>query len=298
MDVEEIWLDEADVALEARAEVGEGPLWDDRDGVLWWVDIMRGHVHRFDPDTGQDRVFEIGQPVGAVALRRSGGGLVLAVKDGFVSLDPVQGSVDRLADVEKDRPGNRMNDGYCDPQGRFWAGTMAIDEEPAKGALYRLDPDRSVTRMLVGVGISNGIDWSPDGGTMYYSDSLVRRVDAFDFDGATGSLTRRRPFVTFSDAPGDPDGLVVDAEGCCWLAVWNGWQLQRYRPEGRIDLVVHLPAARVTKCAFGGKALDELYITTARIGLDGRQRAAQPLAGSVFRCRPGIRGRAPGRYAG
>src|SRR5947209_13547559 len=129
MSVEEIRLGPGDVALDARAELGEGPLWDEGEGVLWWVDIMRGHVHRFEPDRGHDRVFEVGQPVGAVALRASGRGLVLAVKDGFAVLDPVSCRVESLLDVEKDVPGNRMNDGYCDPQGRFWAGTMAIDEE-------------------------------------------------------------------------------------------------------------------------------------------------------------------------
>lgn len=299
MSVEEIRLGPGDVALDARAELGEGPLWDEGEGVLWWVDIMRGHVHRFEPERGHDRVIEVGQPVGAVALRRSGRGLVLAVQEGFALLDPVSCRVEPLVEVEKDLPGNRMNDGYCDPQGRFWAGTMAIAEEgPPAGALYRLDPDRRVTKVLDGVGISNGIDWSPDGRTMYYSDTPLGRVDAFDFDPRTGTVAQRRRFVTLEGGAGSPDGLVLDAEGYCWLAVWDGWQLQRYAPDGTLDLIVRLPVARITKCAFGGTGLDEIYITTARIGLTSEQRRAQPLAGSVFWCRPGIHGRTPARYAG
>jgi sugar lactone lactonase YvrE len=297
--VEEIRLAEADVALDARAELGEGPLWDEGEGVLWWVDIMRGHVHRFDAERGHDHVFEVGQPVGAVALRSARPGLVLAVKDGFATLNTVSGGVEMLADVEKSRSGNRMNDGYCDTRGRFWAGTMAMDETgPPAGALYRLDPNGRVTRMLQGVGVSNGIDWSPDGTTMYYADTSTGRVDAFDFDSRSGAISERRPFVTLGNGAGKPDGLVLDAEGYCWVAAWDGWQLQRYAPDGRLDLVVHLPVARVTKCAFGGTALDELYITTARIGLSERERASQPLAGSVFCFRPGVRGRTPNRYAG
>lgn len=294
----EVPTEEVDLVLDARAELGEGPLWDERRGVLWWVDIMAGRVHRFDPAAGDDRAYEVGQPVGAVALRASRDDLVLAVQDGFALLDPESGEVRQLREVEKGQPGNRMNDAYCDPRGRLWAGTMAMDETRAAGALYRLDRDLRVVKVLEHVGTSNGIDWSSDGRTMYYVDSPTRRVDAFDYDPETGSIGNRRAVVTFPSELGVPDGMVLDAEDYLWVAAWGGWQLRRYDPQGDLDRVVHLPVARVTKCAFGGPGLDDLYITTAWRGSSEQERAEQPHAGGVFRCRPGIRGRAPHRFAG
>jgi sugar lactone lactonase YvrE len=285
-----------DVARDARAELGEGPLWDDRRGVLWWVDIMAGHVHRFDPRTGHDEVFEVGQPVGTVGLRVADEQLVLAVRDGFALLDPATRAVRPLALVEIDQPGNRMNDGYCDARGRFWAGTMAMDERSRGGGLYRLDPSGQVTRMLDGVGISNGINWSLDGRTMYYVDTPTRRVDAFDFEPESGAIANRRALIELGSGEGFPDGLVVDAEGCLWIALWGGWRLQRHHPDGRLDRIVRLPAARVTKPAFAGPDLEDLYVTTAWRGATEAERAEQPHAGSLFHCRPGVSGRPPSRY--
>jgi sugar lactone lactonase YvrE len=298
MAVTEIGGADLDLALDARAQLAEGPLWDEHERVLWWVDIMRGHVHRFDPATGDDRVLDVGQPVGAVALREDPGSLVLAVRDGFATLDVASGAVAPLADVEKDEAGNRMNDGYCDARGRFWAGTMPMDDSGPRGALYRLDADHRVTRMLTGISCSNGIDWTDDGRTMYYIDTPTARVDVLDVDPESGDIADRRPLIRIADGEGLPDGMVLDDEDHPWVALWGGHQLRRYTPDGDLDVVVHMPAARVTKPAFGGPGLDELYITTAWNGLSDAERADQPLAGSVFRCRPGVRGRAPARYRG
>lgn len=282
---------QVEIALAAGAEVGEGPLWDQRDQVLVWVDIPRRAVHRFDPVSGVDTVSDVGQMVGAVALT-SGGGLVLALQEGFALFH--SGQVEMITPIEADNPRMRMNDGYVDPQGRFWAGTMAIDESVREGSLYRLDPGGEVTRVLRGLGISNGIDWSPDGRTMYFADTTPRTVDAFDFDGATGRVSNRRNLLTFPAGGGAPDGLVVDVEGCLWVAMWGASAVHRYTPDGQLALTVELPVAQVTKPAFGGPERTDLYITTARRG-----RHDEPHAGDIFVVRgTGFRGQRIHRFAG
>ncbi|HKV99588.1 MAG TPA: SMP-30/gluconolactonase/LRE family protein [Vicinamibacterales bacterium] len=286
-----------DLVLDARLQLGEGPIWDADRGRLLFVDIMRGHVHEFDPVTGRDRVVEVGQPVGAVAPA-SRGDWVIAARDGFFRVDPATGATSLIAHIEKDDSVTRMNDGYVDARGRFWAGTMGMGGVPERGSLYRLDPDGSVTRHVTGVHISNGIDWSPDGRLMYYSDTGISRVDVFDFDESAGTISNRRTFVTITEDAGYPDGLVVDAEGFVWLALWEGGAVRRYAPDGTLDRTVAMPASLVTKCAFGGVDLSDLYITTAWIDLDEAGRAREPLAGGLFRLRPGVRGRAATRFAG
>jgi sugar lactone lactonase YvrE len=283
-----------ELVLDAGASLGEGPLWDDRDGVLWWVDVPAGRLHRLDPATGADEVIDVGQPLGAVGLRAVGG-LVLAVRDGFAVLEDRE--VRMVAEVEADRPDQRMNDGASDPGGCFWAGTMAEDERPEAGSLYRLAPDGSVTRMVELVTISNGIDWSPDGRLMYFVDSGRHAVDVFDHDPDQGTIGRRRRLAEL-EGEGVPDGLCVDADGCLWVARFGGWAVERYTPEGRLERRLGVPAAQVTKPAFGGPDLRDLYVTTARRGLQGSALATQPHAGGVFAGRPGVRGKPVARYAG
>ena len=262
------------------AELGEGPHWDAASEALYWVDVPAGLVHRLAEDGTLDS-WQAGQPVGAV-VPRAGGGLVLTARDGFLALDTSTGEVTPLAPVEADQPGTRMNDGSCDRAGRFYAGTMAADESPGAGSLYRLDTDLQLTRIFDGVGISNGIGWSPDETRMYYVDSLAYRIDVMDYDPATGELGRRRCLATLGQGGVVPDGLTVDADGHIWVAVWGGGALQRYRPDGRLKQIIELPAAHVTSCAFGGKDLDVLYISTAAgPGTSG---------GALFACRPGVTG--------
>jgi sugar lactone lactonase YvrE len=260
--------------------LGEGPVWDGRDQSLYWVDILESRVHRMAAD-GSFSSWDTGQPVGAVVPRASGG-LVVAVRDGFMALDPASGTLTTLAEVEKDQPGNRMNDGSCDRAGRFYAGTMAFDESPEAGALYRLDPDLSVTSLLTGVGTSNGIGWSPDDRLMYYIDSQAHRVDVFDYDPATGQIGGRRPFKAVGEGDVVPDGLTVDADGGVWVAVWEGYALLHHDPDGQLIETVDLPAARVTSCVFGGPDLDRLYITTAA--------GPGESGGALFVCEPGVTG--------
>jgi len=279
-----------ELVLDARAELGDGPRWDPREQRLFWVDIMRGRVHSFRPGKGACRSVDVGRPVGALA-GAAAGGVVLAVAGGFARLDPDSGHFEMLATVEADRPQNRMNDGACDAAGRFWAGTMALDERPQAGALYRLDPSGAVETMITDVTISNGIDWSPDGRRMYYVDSPTRRIDVLDFDPATGRIANRRPLVEVPAEAGIPDGLTVDAAGFVWLALWGGGALRRYAPDGTLDRVVPLPVSHPTSCAFGGADLDELYVTSARRPLSKEERAREPMAGGLLRLRPGVAGR-------
>ena len=285
----------AELADDARALLGEGPVWDDRTGRLHWVDILAGLVHRYAPSDESDLVLDAGQPVSAVGLG-AGGGLVLALRDGFGVVPAGADRIEMIVPVEQNIVGNRMNDGGCDPAGRFWAGTMAVrwEDEPGAGTLYVLeDPGRGgpAARAVLGpVTCSNGIDWSPDGQIMYYTDSALRRVDAFDFDTASGALAGRRPFVTIPEPDGLPDGLAVDADGGVWVALFGGGRLRRYLPSGRADAEIEVPASLVTSAAFGGHDLRDLYITTARHKLTPAEAARQTHAGSVFRCKPGPAG--------
>jgi sugar lactone lactonase YvrE len=282
----------AELAFDCRCTTGEGPLWDHRRGALLWVDIPAGEIHSLAPGSGAHRAFGVGQPVGAVALRADGG-LVAAVRDGFAILPAEGGGISELIGVEADRPDNRMNDGRCDSRGRFWAGTMAA-RTPHAGSLYRLERARDgyrVETMLRGLTIANGLDWTPDDRRMYYIDTPTQRIDLFDFDPERGEIRDRRPFVAIADADGQPDGMVVDADGFVWVALIRRGRVRRYSPHGDVDMEVRVPVSLVTSCTFGGADLDELYITTARHLLTPAEAAAQPTAGGVYVCRPGPVGR-------
>lgn len=284
--------------MDARAAVGEGPLWDSGARVLWWVDIARSELHRFDPDTNDDRAMRFPQPVTALGLRSSGG-LVAAVRDGFALIDPDRNELNMIADVEADNPLTRMNDGGCDSTGSFWAGSMTLDMDraPNAGSLYRLEPDHSVHTVLSGISISNGIDWSPRGGSMYFIDTQSFSVDVIHFEESI----KREVLISFEhqvDPLVAPDGMCVDAEGCLWVAFWGGSCVRRFSPDGRLLAEARLPVTQVTSCAFGGADLDELYLTTASAGLSSDAARGQPLAGGLFRCHPGVQGQVPGTFRG
>jgi sugar lactone lactonase YvrE len=265
--------------------LSEGPRWHEEAGELLWVDILGAKLHRgaIATDGSLERVASIAidRHLGAVAPV-VGGGYVLAAGTGFLFVDPA-GSITELAQPEAGRSDVRMNDGACDPQGRFWAGTMAYDESPDAGVLYRLELDGSCTRVLTGLTISNGIGWSPDGATMYLADSGTGRVEAFDFDGGGGAISRRRTLVRMEQAGVAPDGLTVDEDGGIWVALWGGGAIQRYGADGSLLTSVRLPVERPTSCAFGGRDRTTLFVTTARAGLDEIALARQPHAGHVFR---------------
>lgn len=282
-------MSEAELVLDGRAELGEAPSWDVPSRRLLWVDITPGIVHRFDPATGEDETWHIGTSIGA-AVPTDAGLLALATRDGFAILDPATGRVEPIADVGASAVGTMMNDGKVDPAGRFWAGTKDVDGRRPIGSLFRLGADRRAVRVLEGVTISNGLAWSLDCRTMYYIDSATYGIDAFDFDPETGSVANRRRLVELPRGWGLPDGMTVDAEGLLWVAFWGGSAIRRISLGGDLVQVVDLPVSQVTSCAFGGEALDELFVTSALDGVPEDRRASQPHAGGVFRLRPEVPG--------
>jgi sugar lactone lactonase YvrE len=285
----------AELVLDARAKLGEGALWDANRQQLLWVDILGQSLHIFDPSTGKDQAINVGQFVGTVVPRRSGG-VMVAVYDGFAALDPVSGNLEFIADPEADLPDNRFNDGKCDPAGRFWAGTMSLKRVAESGSLYVLDPDHTVRKMVTGVTTSNGIVWTGDARTMYYIDTRLQRVDAFDYDLATGTIANRRVAFEVPTDEGRPDGMTIDAEDKLWVAHWEGGRVTRWDPvAGHLLQTIRVPVARVTSCAFGGPDLDTLYITTAQ---PTEPDPSQPHAGGLFVARPDVRGVPAFAYAG
>jgi sugar lactone lactonase YvrE len=290
--------DPVTLVVEAQARLGEGALWDGRQQRLLWIDIHGQALHLFDPATGADQSFDVGQMIGTVVPRRSGGAVV-ALQHGLHAIDFGTGNLTFLCDPEADKPDNRFNDGKCDPTGRFWAGTMSLKGRQHQGALWRFDADLSAHRMLAPVSISNGIAWSGDARTMYYIDTPTGHVDAFDFDAVTGNIANRRSVITLAPNTGHPDGSTLDAEGMLWIAHWDGWRVTRWDPQtGECLQTIPLPVARVTSCAFGGPDLEELYITTARVGLTAAELLTQPQAGGLFCVRPGVRGLPAVEFAG
>jgi L-arabinonolactonase len=267
---------------QANSILGEGGVWRHDEAVLYWVDIKRPAVFRFDPTHGQTGHWPMPTPVGCVAPTRSGTQLLFADADGFGFLDLTTGQIQHIADPEGELPHNRFNDGKVDRAGRFWAGTLDDRCAEPTGSLYRLDAQGTVHRMAKGFLCANGIGWSPDNRTMYFTDSMLRTIWAYEFDFATGELGARRDFATLPDHDGLPDGLTVDSQGFVWSAIWDGWRLVRYAPDGTIDREVRMPVQRPTSCAFGGPSLKTLYVTSACDDLDSKALKRGPLAGSLF----------------
>ena len=287
-----------ELVVDAHATLGEGPFWDVARHVLYWVDIFEYKLHIYAPGTNADRAIQLDQYVGAVVPRQRGG-VMLALHHGFAGLDLETEKITILADPEAQRPQIRFNDGKCDPAGRFWAGTMALDLAPGMGRLYCLDTDHVVRCMLDNLSISNGINWSLDHKVMYFIDTPTRAIAAFDYDLATGSLANRREVIQVPEEMGLPDGMTIDSEGMLWVGLWGEALVGRWDPStGRLLQTIELPTRHVTACAFGGPNLDHLYITTARLGLDDRALAGQPHAGGLFRAIPGVRGVALPGFAG
>ena len=265
---------------------GEGPVWSGRWGGLRWVDMLAGDVLSLGPDGTVER-----RHVGAVAAAvrpRAGGGAVIGIERGF-ALEEADGTIRDLGEVWTDAS-IRMNEGGCDPDGRFYCGSMAYDKRPGAASLWRLDPDGSVHVVLRGVTVSNGLDWSPDGALAYYNDTDTHRISVFEYEREAG-LTGRR---TFAEVDGRPDGLTVDAEGGVWTALSDRGVVQRFTPDGALDAVLDVPTRKVTACAFGGAGLDELYITTSRENLPPGE---DPRAGALFRAVPGVAGRPVREFA-
>lgn len=285
-----------ELVLSTGAILAEGPAWDESIARLLWVDIPDKKLHVFDPASGVDESIDVGQHIGA-AVPHASGGVVVALERGFYHVNLSTRTLAPIALVDHPEPDLRFNDGKVDPAGRFWAGSMAMTERADAGALYCLDTDSRVRKVLAPVTVSNGMAWSLDHRTMFYIDSPTRKVMAFAYDLATGTLGLGKVVLEIPDGEGVPDGMTIDAQGMIWVAQWDGWQVSRWNPATGERLArIPLPAARVTSCAFCGANLDELYITTARINLSDAEQAQQPLAGSLFRVKPGVQGLPTARF--
>ncbi|HSG76823.1 MAG TPA: SMP-30/gluconolactonase/LRE family protein [Burkholderiales bacterium] len=286
---------QAEVAVRGADQLGECPLWDEREAMLWWVDARFPAVKRLDPATGAVMMLVLPEVVGSLALRESGG-MLAATKSGIHFLDPASGALEMKADPESHLPDNRFNDGRCDRAGRFWAGTMSHVNRDPTGSLYRFEADFRSTRLRNAIIIPNSLAFSPDGRTMYFADTNRHTIWAYDYDPASGAATGERVFA--DTGAGRPDGSCVDADGCLWNADYGASRVVRYTPAGKVDGTYELPATNVTCCCFGGRDLDTLYITTATQRLSPQALAQQPLAGSLFALRPGARGLPESRFAG
>jgi sugar lactone lactonase YvrE len=286
-----------ELVLDAGASLGEGPIWDAASGTLLWVDINRNEIHTFDPIARGDTSAVVPNGVTAVAIRERGG-LVVATRDGFAHVS-ISGSTAEVELIAEPEVGDavRMNDGKCDPAGRFWAGSMSYSEKDPLGSLYVLDTDLGVRPVLSGLTISNGLGWSPPETSMYLIDSATYKVTVMDYDRVTGTASRRRDLFHTGSETEMPDGLAVDSEGCLWVAFWGGGAVRRFSPRGELLASIDVPAAQVTSCCFGGKGLTDLYITTAGEGLPGDE-AKHTRAGGLFRASPGVRGLQVARFAG
>lgn len=265
--------------LAARARLGECPVWDADRQQLFWVDVYNHRVHQFDPATKQDRYFETGDLVSAIALAGSDR-LLMALRDRLAFLDLQTGEILPLYQIEFPHPDTRFNDGKCDPQGRFWIGSCS--DITAQAALYRYDPDGSLHILETGLTISNGLGWSPDGSTFYLTDSAPHKIYAYDFEAETGSIGNRRVLIDLSNETVEPDGLAIDRQGNLWFALWNGWCIACFNPTEKEILRVRVPVQRPTCVTFGGSDLTDLYITSASVGLSQKEIQKSFNAGDLF----------------
>lgn len=285
-----------EVAFPVPSELGEAALWDDREGVLYWVDILRNKVHRFNPRNRSNLSYDVGESVATVVLSLDDR-LLLGLRTGIGWLDPNTGRVEHLIDPEPNKQHTRLNDGKCDPRGRFWVGSYCECAPEFDGALYCLHTDLTLETKLTQIQCSNGPVWSLDEKIFYCVDSARHEVWAFDYDASTGCIAGQRVVASIDPKLGSPDGMTIDELGNLWVAIWGGSRVQRIDPTtGGVNLEIPIPAGNVSSVAFGGPNLDELYITTARIGRSPEQLLLEPLAGSLFRVKVPYRGVVANRF--
>ncbi|HDR51202.1 MAG TPA: SMP-30/gluconolactonase/LRE family protein [Mariniphaga anaerophila] len=281
---------EVELVLDTKSDLGEGAIWNYKTGELIWVDITGKILNFYNPKLKNNKEMLTGQMIGTVVPAESGK-VMVALENGFYQLDPETGAKKLIANPEEDIPGNRFNDGKCDPAGRFWAGTMSTTGKRQAGALYRLDADGSVHKMIDNVGTSNGIVWSLDKTKMYYIDTPTRKVMAWDYNNETGEISHPKTAVNVPEEMGYPDGMTIDADGNVWIALWSGSAVGCWNPEtGELLRTIDVPAKNVTSVAFGDDDLGTLYITTARTGTSEEELEKFPHAGGVFKIRPGVKG--------
>jgi len=290
-------MSEPRVLLDAKADLGEGPLWSARDQAIYWTDIKVKKLNRYRLADGTTQSWDMPDTIGWAVERRNKPGFVIGLAHAIVeaTLDPFK--LVQRCDLETTLPGNRLNDAKVDPKGRVWFGTMNDAEKQKSGAFYRLDPDFSVHQVDHGYICANGPTFSPDGAIVYHTDSTLREIYRFDVR-PDGSLANKRVFTRFSEEEGFPDGMTTDRDGCLWVAHWGGWRITRFRADGSRDRVVPMPVSQVTSCTFGGDRLDRMFVTSARIGLNDAQLAKEPLAGGLFEIDPGTTGLPTPQFSG
>lgn len=280
----------ATLVLDAKTILGEGAIWHPKEKKLYWIDIEGKNLHIFNPTTKEDVLIALGSRVGTVVPVKSGGVLV-ALQSGIHKLNIKTGILQLLKNPLPDTVSLRFNDGKCDPSGRFWVGTMALDARKKGAVLWRIDKDKSVHLMLDSVTISNGIVWTADKKTMYYNDTPTGTIQGFDYDNQTGNISNRRISVTIPRGNGAPDGMTIDADGNLWVALWGSGTVGKFNPNtGEMLQKIMVPAPNVSSCAFGGKNLDTLYITTARVWVSKEKLLEFPLSGGLFCVKPGVHG--------
>lgn len=285
-----------ELAAAEMALLGEGPSWDYVNSVLYWIDGLGCKVFIYNPETGKNRAINVNQYVGSIAPVKNGG-LITALKGGFYFLDTETEHLSLLVNPEKGMERNRFNDGKCDSEGRFWSGSMSMDEKGGKcdfdptGALYRMDRYLSVDKVVDNVYLSNGLTWSIDNTEFYYIDTPRMQVDAFDYDSRSGGLSNRRKIIDFPHEEGFPDGMTIDQENMLWIGHYGGGRVSRWDPSSgkKID-EIYIPAVYVTSCTFGGSDTNDLYITTARVGMTQAELEKYPDAGGLFRVRLTVQG--------
>jgi xylono-1,5-lactonase len=276
------------ILWDLKADLGEGPVWVERDAALWFVDIKRQKVHRFDPESGDKRSWHAPEQVGFVLPAQSGG-LVAGLQSGLHHFDPASGAFNLIVEVDSDLPDNRLNDGVVDAKGRLWFGTMDNGERAKNGAFYCFDRGELKRTHLTGISITNGPAISPDGGRLYWVDTIPGTISVCDIDAA-GELGPSREVVRIGPAEGHPDGPTVDSEGCIWIGIYSGWEVRRYSPDGELLERVRFPVSNITKIAFGGPDMRSAFATTARHLLRPDAVEEQPLAGGLFRFEAGVAG--------
>lgn len=288
--------DEVTCVVDAHNTLGEVPVWDDREQALYWVDIEGKRLQRYSPASGAVDRWKMPERIACFALREKGG-LIVAFASGIALYDLDSGKIDWIARPEADKPGNRFNEGKCDRNGRFWTGTMDDSLTAHSGAVYRVDTDLSVHKVIGDVGISNFFVWSLDNDVFFFADTLDHAIYRFDYDHADGTVKNRRKIIDTGAEVG-PDGGTIDTEGYLWNAEWDGWRLVRYTPDGRVDRTVKLPVQKPTSCMFGGPDLRTLYVTSAVWDLTPEKLIDQPQAGGLFAVDVGVAGVPEPRFGG
>ncbi len=287
----------AQLEYEIHSLLGEGAFWNYKSQELYWIDIDGKQIHIYDPGTKTNRSFPTPSRVGTV-VPQTDSTAVIALEDGIYIINTENGNIQVLSDVEKEMTYNRFNDGKCDPNGNLWVGSMHLEQMAPMGSVYKISATGETTKMIDSVTISNGIVWTKDATTMYYIDTTTQNIQAFDFDVTTSTLSNERIAVRISETIGFPDGMAIDEEDMLWVGLWNGNAVGRFDPKtGELISKIEVPAHNVTSCAFGGKNLDKLYITTASVDMTEDEKTKYPLAGSLFVADPGVKG-VPGQFFG